>query len=177
MDDGRAEVHYENPFVAPVEARDPARRLRGRLTSGVTVWTSGPRDAPAGLTMSSVVVAEGDPPRVLGLMSDTKDLWDAIGDTGAFVVHVLGRAERALAERFAGLTPSPGGVFEGLDVEHTEWGPVLRALPNRASCRVESTSPAGYQQLVVGRVDAVAVAELDDPLVYFRGRYRKLADR
>ena len=177
MDDRRAEVRYENPFVAPVEARDPARRLRGRLTSGVTVWTSGTPDAPAGLTMSSVVIAEGEPPRVLGLMSDTKELWDALAATGAFVVHVLGRDERALADRFAGLTPSPGGVFAGLDVEHTEWGPVLTALPNRASCRVESTTTAGYQQLVVGRVDAVEVGELDEPLVYFRGRYRKLTPR
>ena len=33
----------------------------------------------------------------------------------------------------------------------------------------------GYQILVVGMIDHLQVGPLEDPLIYFRGRYRKLA--
>jgi 3-hydroxy-9,10-secoandrosta-1,3,5(10)-triene-9,17-dione monooxygenase reductase component len=174
MGPGSGEVHYENPFATPPEARSPARRLRGRLTSGVSVWTSFVDDAPVGLTMSSVLVAEGDPGRILGLVNDTTSLWEAITSSRRFVVHLLDRDHRELAESFAGLRPAPGGVFAGLDARPSEWGPVLGELANRAYCRLASSAPAGYQILVSGAIERVELDELERPLVYFRGRYRDL---
>src|SRR5688500_2047994 len=51
-------VHYTDPFATPEEERSPVRRFRRRLPSAVTLWT-GP--GPAGLTVSSTLVADGDP--------------------------------------------------------------------------------------------------------------------
>ena len=174
MGSGSGEVHYENPFATPAEARSPARRLRGRLTSGVTVWTSFGDEGAAGLTVSSVVVADGDPGRILGLLNDTTTLWEAIASSRRFVVHLLDRDHRDVAERFAGLRPAPGGVFAGLDADPSDWGPVLGGISNRAYCRLVSDAPAGYQILVAGTIERVDLAELERPLVYFRGRYRDL---
>jgi 3-hydroxy-9,10-secoandrosta-1,3,5(10)-triene-9,17-dione monooxygenase reductase component len=167
-------VHYENPFVTPVDKREPARRLRGRLALPVTVWTAGSPQARTGLTISSIVVAEGNPSIVVGLVNETTDLFGAIHDTGAFVVHVLNYADRVLADRFAGLRPSPGGLFADLDVAESEWGPVLASAANRAYCRFTDEAPAGYQRLVRGSIERIDLEELATPLVYFRGRYRAL---
>jgi 3-hydroxy-9,10-secoandrosta-1,3,5(10)-triene-9,17-dione monooxygenase reductase component len=171
MVDPERPVHYENPFVTPLEQRIPARRFRGRLAAPVTVWTAGAPEAEAGLTVSSVLVAEGDPPVLLGLISSTSDLWDVIEESGAFVVHILPEGAEVLAERFAGLRPSPGGLFVGLQYKGSAWGPILAAFPNRAMCRFTGVEQAGHQLLVRGSVEEFEFDDLTDPLVYFRGRF------
>ena len=171
---GDGNIHYEHPFVTPADEREPWRRLRGRLTAPVTVWTSGPPEARAGLTISSMLVADGRPPSVLGLMNDTTDLLEAIRATGRFVIHVLERADVTMSEEFAGLRPRPGGPFADRPVEDGEFGPVITSISDRALCRFTGDSEAGFQRLVRGAVEGVEVAELDSPLVLFRGRYRSL---
>jgi 3-hydroxy-9,10-secoandrosta-1,3,5(10)-triene-9,17-dione monooxygenase reductase component len=174
MTDPNRYVHYTDPFATPADQRTPARRLRGRLASAVTVWTSGGPSTRAGLTISSLVVAEGSPSVVMGLMTDTSSLWESIDRTHAFVVHILGENDRVIADRFAGLRPSPGGVFAGLDLEDTEWGPALAAFADRVYCRFSDAAEAGYQRLVSGEIERVELGDLTEPLVYFRGRYRGL---
>jgi flavin reductase (DIM6/NTAB) family NADH-FMN oxidoreductase RutF len=164
-----------NPFATPPEKRTPARRLRGRLAAPVTIWTSGTAENRAGLTVSSVMVAEGDPSFLLGLINDTTDLWEAIQDTRRFVVHLLPATERVLAERFAGLRPSPGGLFAGLEVIGSDHGPVVTELPNRAQCLFMGADLIGYQQLIRGQIEGFEPTELDDPLLHFRGAYHRLA--
>jgi 3-hydroxy-9,10-secoandrosta-1,3,5(10)-triene-9,17-dione monooxygenase reductase component len=163
-----------NPFATPLEGRDPARRFRGRLAAPVTLWTAGARTAPAGLTISSLLVAEGAPSYVVAAVNPTTELWEALEATRRCVVHVLERRHRQLAERFAGLAPSPGGLFLGVSLAHTAWGPQIVDAKNRAYCRVEGSSELGYGNLVRAVVEEVEVADLDEPLVYFRGRHRRL---
>lgn len=165
-----------NPFADPPEARDPIRRVRGRLAAPVTLWTAGEGSARAGLTVSSALVAEGDPALVLGLVGDLTDLWDRVEATGAFVVHVLAAADRALADRFAGRVPAPGGPFAGLATTPSPHGPVLAGVDTRLACRLEDAQPSGHALLVRGRVEQIDVGDLDEPLVWFRARYRRLAD-
>lgn len=167
-------VHGTDPFATPPEHRSVARRLRGRLATGVGVWTSGRDDARTGLTISSMMVAEGSPSIVVGLMNETTDLYEGINDTRAFVVHLLGERDRIIADRFAGLRPSPGGLFVGVEIDDGDWGPVMSAFPNRVYCRYLGTAQAGYQQLVTGEIERIELDDLVDPLIYFRGRYRSL---
>jgi 3-hydroxy-9,10-secoandrosta-1,3,5(10)-triene-9,17-dione monooxygenase reductase component len=164
----------EDPFATPRELRAPARRLRGRLVAPVTVWTSG-GEMPSGLTVSSMLVAEGDPSSVMGLLNETTAVWDAMGETGTVVVHVLERRHRRLAERFAGAVPSPGGVFAGLAVAPSPWGPVLAEVPTRAYCRVVERVAAGYQQLARATIESLDLPAAGEPLAHFHGRYRELA--
>lgn len=173
-EDGPGRIHSEHPFVPPVELREPARRLRGRLTAPVTLWTAGEGARRAGLTMSSVLVVEGEPPGVLGLVGETTDLWEAIRREERFVVHVLEEGHRELADRFAGVRPAPGGPFRGLEVEDGPWGPVIRELATRAHCRLEEAREVGFHLLVYGAVERIELHDLRHPLLYHRGRYRRL---
>lgn len=167
-------IHDENPFVDTPDQRDPVRRFRGRLAAPVTVVTAGHGADQTGLTVSSLNVVEGDPGVAQLVVGPTSDLWDVSKTSGAFVIHVLEAGDRHLAEVFAGLRPSPGGVFAGLELTSTEHGPVVNRLANRAYCRFVDRYELGYSGIVTGEIEKVEADGLTDPLIYFRGGYRSL---
>jgi 3-hydroxy-9,10-secoandrosta-1,3,5(10)-triene-9,17-dione monooxygenase reductase component len=161
----------QHPFATPPELRSPARRLRGRLLAPVTVWTAGSLPTAASLTVSSVLVAEGEPARLLGLIDPTSALWEAARQTGAFVVHVLRAGDRALAERFAEIRPPVRGAFAGLEVTASPWGPLLGGRRSWAACRLQGSTPTGYAELVEGVIERLEVHDGEQPLAWLHGRY------
>jgi 3-hydroxy-9,10-secoandrosta-1,3,5(10)-triene-9,17-dione monooxygenase reductase component len=163
-------VGAEHPFATPPELRDPARRLRGRLVAPVTVWTAGPVPGGAGLTVSSVLVAEGQPARILGLIDPTTTFWEAMQDSAKFVMHVLAAGDRSLAERFSERRPPIRGAFEGLAATESAWGPVLAGERPCVACRLTGS----YAELVEGVIEQLELRDLDDPLAYLRGAYRSV---
>ena len=170
------EIHEgEHPFTAPEAERDPIRRFRGRLAAPVTIVTAGDDAGRAGLTVSSLMLAEGEPGSVHFLLGPTADVYDVIERTDRFVVHILGREHRTISEVFAGRRPNPGGPFVGVAVTVTDWGPVLDDVADRAFCSRVSVVEHGYSLLVSAGIDDVAVTDLSDPLTYFRGSYRSLS--
>jgi flavin reductase (DIM6/NTAB) family NADH-FMN oxidoreductase RutF len=163
-------IHAAHPFRDPDP--DPVRRFRGRLGGGVTLWTSG--DAvPAGLTVSSVMVANGDPAHVLALLDPDSDLTATLEDTGRAVVQLLGWRHRWLAEVFAGLAPAPGGMFRQASFSPTDWGPRLDGTSAWAGVRLLESRPVGWSASVVCVVEHLEVTDDEDPLVHHRGRYAR----
>jgi len=167
-------VTAENPFLLPPSDRNPVRRLRGRLATPVTVLTAGSGAARTGITVSSLVVVEGEPGVVRAVVGPVSELWDRAGETGKFVLHVCDAGHQALADVFALLRPSPGGLFAGTATTPSEWGPVIEELPDRAFCTVTDREVVGWSGMITATIDRVEVADLTDPLTYFRGSYRRL---
>ena len=165
-----------NPFATPPERRDQARRLRGRLVAPVTVWTAGSPPGAAGLTVASVLVAEGEPPRLLGLLDPTTQLWEQLTATGAFVVHVLGLADQRLGERFSERRAPVQGMFDGLEVTSSPWGPLLAGTRPLAACRLETTRPLGRAELVEGIIERTELPAPGDPLAWYHGEWRALGE-
>jgi flavin reductase (DIM6/NTAB) family NADH-FMN oxidoreductase RutF len=168
-------IHSDHPFATPAAERDPVRRLRGRLPSPVTVWTSGTGAARTGLTVSSTVVAE--PAVLAGLLGPDTDLWERLEETGRAVVNVLTWRHRTLADVFAGLHPSPGGMFRTGEWEESGHGPVLADAGAYALVRLRESRPMGWSVLVETEIVEVVLRDDDtvDPLLYLRGRYRRPA--
>lgn len=169
-------VHGTDPFAAPESARSPVRRLRGRLPAAVTLWTA---PGPAGLTVSSTMVVDGDPGRLLGLVDEESELWTAASAAGVFTVAPLRAEDRQLADRFAGLLPAPGGLFKGYGWRETTFGPVLEGLSTWAGCRLDTARPMGWGLLVEATIEHIEIGgdvggETGgaEPLVHYRGRYR-----
>ncbi len=162
-----------DPFETPPELRDGLRRLRGRLAAPVTVWTTtGPHDGPVGLTVSSIVAVEGEPPTVVGLVGPLSDFWTALQQSKHFVVHVLGGGDTRLADLFAGRLP--GDPFDDVVFEETPWGPALGGVGGRAYCRLIGFVEVGYSLLVRGELQRSDPDESlpGGPLVHYRGGYR-----
>jgi 3-hydroxy-9,10-secoandrosta-1,3,5(10)-triene-9,17-dione monooxygenase reductase component len=163
-------IHAEDPFATPEDQRSPVRRFRGRLPSPVALWTA----ASAGLTVSSTVIADGEPGKVLGLLDEESELWEAVSATGRFTVTPLEPGDRQLADKFAGLLPAPGGVFSGYRWQPTDWGPVLEGRGTWVGCTLDEARPLGWALLVQGTLEQVAIEGDRSPLVHYRGRYREL---
>jgi flavin reductase (DIM6/NTAB) family NADH-FMN oxidoreductase RutF len=170
IDDGRRRIGSD-PFEHLSGNPDAARRLRGRLAAPVTVWTAyRPDGPPTGITVSSVVVADGEPSLVIGAVGPLSDFWDSAQRSRRFVVHVLGAGQVRVADQFA--LRYPGDPFEGLSYSPSDSGPVLDGAPARAACLLSGYVEAGHSLLVRGEITEVVLSDDDvPPLVHYRGRY------
>lgn len=160
-------IHSEHPFQEP---EDPLRRLRARIGGAVSLWTAGSGPARAGLTVSSVMVANGAPGAVAGLLDPDSDLLEALTETGRAVVHLLEWRDRSLAEAFGGTAPAPGGPFTLADFEQTDHGPLLPGRSHALVTLVEARE-VGWSTLVTASIDEAVVLPDESPLEHRRGRY------
>jgi flavin reductase (DIM6/NTAB) family NADH-FMN oxidoreductase RutF len=163
-------IHSEHPFVPPEGDRDPVRRLRGHLPAPVTVWAAGSGQVRRGLTVSSVLLAGGDPAHVLGLVDEESLLWNRPPVT--LTVNVLGPGHAYLAEAFAGTAPAPGGPFTLGEWSESEWGPVLGDAAGWLGVRLVDEPPrhVGWGLLLDGVVEHVE-SRSSEVLTHVRGRY------
>lgn len=168
-------IHSEHPFMEPPAERDPVRRLRGRLGGAVTLWTSEHDGSRAGLTVSSLMVAAGEPGRILGLLDPDSDLCDVLTGGGRAVVQLLLWEHHQLADVFAGTVPAPGGQFAQAEWQDTEWGPVLSTVTSWVGVRLESAVDVGWSRLVTTTIERTVIGDDGDALVHRRGRYQSPA--
>lgn len=166
-------IHSEHPFADHDPNRDAVRQLRGRLGGVVSLWTSGTCTDGAGLTVSSLMVVQGEPGRVVALLDPLSDLAAELIETGRAVVQLLAWEDRELAEVFAGRSPAPGGLFRAAPFVDTDHGPRLASALTWAAVSLESSREVGWSLEVTCVLDEVQAGEDVDPLVHRRGRYRR----
>ncbi len=172
-------IHTEHPFAEAAGDRSPLRRFRARMVSPVSVWTALGAGHRAGWTVSSFLVADGEPGEVVGVVDEDSDLGELLlhpEAQPAVVVNLLGWAQRGLADAFAGQAPAPGGVFRLGEWTESEWGPVLLGSAGWIGARLTAEPPghAGWGLLVRATVEHVELPDLDGDglLTHVRGRYR-----
>jgi 3-hydroxy-9,10-secoandrosta-1,3,5(10)-triene-9,17-dione monooxygenase reductase component len=167
-------IHGTDPYAEPAGQRRDSRRFRGRLAATVTLWTAGVGRQRAGLTVASAMLADGEPPRLLGLIDPLSDLADALADTGRFTVQLLAYGQQRLAERFSGQLPAPGGVFAQDDWADTDWGPVVAGTPGWAGCRLDASTEFAWSLRIEATVEHLVLAADAPVLGHYRGRYQRL---
>ena len=176
-------IHAGHPFATPEPERNRLRQWRGRMVAPVSVWAAGDQTSRAGWTLSSFLVADGEPPEVLGLLDEDSALADRLtaadpGRGATLTVNLLGWAHRGLADAFAGVAPAPGGPFTLGAWQPTAWGPVLVDAPGWLGARlVGEPQPAGWSLLVRAVVEHVELGPEppEGMLGYVRGRYRAVS--
>ncbi len=168
-------IHTGHPFAAADP--DPARRLRGRIGSGVTLWTTGEGVRRAGLTVTSLMVALGPTPSLLALVDPDSELLAEMRSTGGAVVQLLRWDDRQLAEGFAGTAPAPGGPFRQAEFVATPYGPLLASAATHAFVSLASERVVGWSVEVEALLDAITIGETEQqPLLHHRGRWRPLPE-
>lgn len=165
-------IHSGHPFPMP---SDPARRFRGRVDGGVTLWTAGADADRAGLTVTSLMVALGEEPCLLALLDPDSDLLELLRETGRAVVVPLRWEDRGLAEAFAGTAPAPGGPFRQATWEQTPFGPRLATADTWSGVELVEERAVGWSVEVRARLSQVEIGEESDLLLHHRGRFHRLA--
>ena len=166
-------IHTTHPFADGEP--DDVRRFRGRLGGAVTLWTSTGTSGHAGLTITSLMVANGEDPQLLALVDPDSDLLDALRDTGRAVVALLTWDDRDLAEAFAGTAPAPGGAFRMAEFTETEFGPRLAGAATYAEVSLGSEDEVGWSVLVTCPIVRAVVGDEDGPMLgHRRGRFFRL---
>lgn len=154
---------------------DP-RTLRdalGCFGTGVTVVTTlGPGGEPIGLTANSFTSVSLEPPLLLVCLARTSKSLPAFAAADAFAINVLHTGQQAVSGRFASRTEDR---FSATPWESWDTGaPIIRHSLASFDCAKFAWHEAGDHVILVGRVQRVRFEPRRDPLLYFRGRYRRL---
>ncbi|APZ98242.1 flavin reductase [Sphingopyxis sp. QXT-31] len=159
-------------FRAGSDART-FRDALGCFATGVTVVTAiCPDGTPVGLTANSFTSVSLDPPLLLVCIANNAGSAPYLRDAERFAVNVLQIGQQPTSNRFAGKGEDRFGVTPW---EIGEYGtPVLTGSLSSFECSRDAVHDGGDHFILVGRVLKAIFEPRRDPLLYFRGKYRKL---
>jgi flavin reductase (DIM6/NTAB) family NADH-FMN oxidoreductase RutF/pimeloyl-ACP methyl ester carboxylesterase len=163
-------------FVPEYRSGSDARTLRdalGCFATGVTVVTTFEANGdPVGLTANSFTSVSLDPPLLLVCIAKTSNSLKALEAAEHFAVNVLHIGQQPASSLFA----QPGEHR----FSHTPWkrgrhdAPLLSNALANFECRRHQLHDGGDHIILVGEVLRANFDPRRDPLLYFRGRYRRL---
>ena len=154
---------------------DP-RTLRdalGCFATGVTIVTCIDEDGrPVGLTANSFTSVSLEPPLLLVCVQKNSRCAPALIVAENFAVNVLQTGQQPASIRFAGKAEDR---FGGTPWSEGETGaPVLMDSLGVFECKRHAVHEGGDHHILVGQVVRASFDPNLDPLLYFRGRYRRL---
>jgi len=154
---------------------DPSvfRASLSRFASGVTVLTTRSSDGrDLGMTATAFSSLSLDPPLVLVCIDRGASMAPALETATHLAVHVLGADQEAISRQFS---LKEGDRFAGLAVTRGAGDvPLVPGTLARLQCRISERHAGGDHVIIVAEVLAAEVGE-GDPLLYFRGRYARIA--
>lgn len=149
------------------------RQVLGHFPTGVVVVTGLVDDTPIGLAIGSFFSVSLDPPLVGFCADHRSSTWPKLAEVGRFCVNILGAHQEDVCRAFASKSDDK---FAGLGWDRSPLGsPRLHDTLGWIDCEVDAVHAAGDHDVVIGRVDDLAVTHEGGPLVFFRGGYRDLA--
>lgn len=151
------------------------RKALGAYPTGVCVITA--RDDNGdnhAMVVGSFTSISLDPPLVGFFPAISSRTWQLMQNSPRFCINVLGAGQEDYCQRF---TARDQDKFEGLVPLATPAGlPRLVEALAWIDVDVESVTELGDHVLVVGRVTALDAEPEGEPMIFFRGRYRQLAE-
>jgi flavin reductase (DIM6/NTAB) family NADH-FMN oxidoreductase RutF len=115
-----------------------------------------------------------DPPLVLVAVDKRAGSYPEIRANGCYAVNILAADQEEISRRFA--TPGPKD-YSGLKWKGVVTGsPVFEGTLGYVDCRLKDVLPGGDHDIFVGEIVAGDAAEDGQPLLYYSGKYRQLAE-
>ena len=153
------------------------RQALGRFATGVTVVTA--ERAPGevhGMTANSFTAVALEPLLVLVCVDEQARMLAVLKKTQRFGVSVLKDYQQAISDFFAQPEQDPE-VERALGVRFVWPAPGIPVLGDalvQLTCRVVASHLAGDHTIFLGEVESAEVFE-GEPLLFFRGAYRRIA--
>jgi flavin reductase (DIM6/NTAB) family NADH-FMN oxidoreductase RutF len=154
------------------------RKAMGCFATGVTIITVDLEDEVHGMTANAFASVSLDPPLVLVCVDHKTRTHAHLHAKKRFGINVLGEDHRAISEYYARVERSQESAEAeaGARFERTRHGtPVLHGSLAYLECRLHSVQAAGDHTIFIAEVEDVVVRE-GEPLLFFRGKYRKVGE-
>jgi flavin reductase (DIM6/NTAB) family NADH-FMN oxidoreductase RutF len=166
----------DHPTGGEYRSGHDARTLRdalGCFATGVTVVTCLTADgSPAGLTVNSFTSVSLNPPLLLVCLAKRTASAPALIEASHFAVNVLQTGQQPASIRFSTRDEDRFGT--------TPWScgeagaPILTDSLGVFECERHALHDGGDHYILIGEVVKASFDAGLDPLLYFRGRYRRL---
>ena len=159
-----------------IEAAD-YRRIIGQFATGVTVVTTANDGLLHGMTANAITSVSLDPPLLLVCIDKAAHSHEQFTQSGRFTVNVLAEDQQEVSQIFAATTEPEQGRLQGVACHLGANGaPVIVGCLAYIECTVADHCEGGDHTIFIGGVeDAKAVGEAV-PLLFYQGKYRRLAD-
>lgn len=152
---------------------DDFKSVMRNLAAGVTVVTTVANGESFGMTATSFTSVSLEPMLVQVALDLASHTHDAVKQSGVFAVNILSIGQEKIATDFA---TADIDRFERCETTRGPAGlPLLVGSIGYLECRVVEQWPAGDHTIFLGEV---VEGDTSDgiPLLYFKGKYRRLAD-
>jgi flavin reductase (DIM6/NTAB) family NADH-FMN oxidoreductase RutF len=152
------------------------RKAMGSFATGVTVITVDYGGDVHGMTANAFTSVSLDPLLVLVCVDHRARTHAHLNARKRFGVNVLAESQQAVSEYYADPSPTHRQAEQkaGATFDRTQHGtPILHGALAYLECRLHTSQDAGDHTIFIAEVEDVVVRE-GDPLLYFRGGYRKI---
>ncbi|MEZ2127762.1 MULTISPECIES: flavin reductase family protein [unclassified Sinorhizobium] len=144
------------------------RTTMGKFATGVAVLTASNGGQRFGMTINSLTSVSLDPHQILVCINHGSSTGNAIKESGAFAVSLLGRNQQDVARSFVGRNAARFDTIACTD--HAVGLPIIGGALGSLVCRVSDIVVSGDHDVVIGEV--IECWQRDgEPLVFFGGAY------
>ena len=154
------------------------RKALGAFATGVTIITVDLDGEVHGMTANAFTSVSLEPMLVLVCVDHSTRTHAHLHTKKRFGINVLCEEQRAISEYYARpeRTHERAEAEVGARFDRTGHGtPMLHGALAYLECRLESVQEAGDHSIFIAEVEDVVVGE-GDPLLFFRGKYRKVGE-
>ena len=160
----------------PIDA-DQFRQVMGNFATGVTVVTTAVDGQLHGFTANAVTSVSLEPLLFLVCVDKNANAHGELGRAAHFGVCMLSAEQIEISNLFARTGPPEKGSLRGAGFTLGTTGvPLIDDSIATIECKIDRLVDCGDHTIVLGEVVAGSVCDEGAPLLYFRGRYRQLAD-
>ena len=154
------------------------RKAMGAFATGVTIITVDLDGEVHGMTANAFTSVSLDPMLVLVCVDHSTRTHAHLHAKKRFGINVLCEDQRAISEYYARpeRTHEHAEAEAGARFDRTQHGtPMLLGALAYLECRLQSAEEAGDHTIFIAEVEDVVLRE-GDPLLFFRGKYRKVGE-
>ncbi|MBM4207885.1 MAG: flavin reductase family protein [Gammaproteobacteria bacterium] len=145
--------------------------------SGVAVVTSkSEQNGVRGMTVTAFSSVSANPPLILVCLNQSADTGENIDQNQKFAVNILNDQQQDVSNNFSGGSSQEDRFAKTGWYEGVTGVPILDDSIMALECKVVEKVRAGSHWILIGEVEATVCRD-GEPLLYFRGSYRKLGDR
>jgi len=153
------------------------RRIIGQFATGVTVLTTANDGLLHGMTANAIASVSLNPMLLLVCIVKAGHSYEQFTQSGRFTVNILAEDQQEVSQIFAATSEPEQGGLQGVPFHLGANGaPVIEGCLAYIECTVADRCEGGDHTIFIGSVEDATVVREAVPLLFYQGKYRRLAD-